>query len=73
MRYVGISTTPKARVKIWEEMGLIIFNFKIVKTGLSYEEALELEYSYRTMGYMAEPTTKVEELGKVFSVYTFEY
>ena len=73
MRYVGItSRDPYIRKREWESLGRVLFNFQIIHSGLTYEEAQKIEDSFRSEGFLAEPGgPKIS--GKVYSVYTFEY
>ncbi len=73
MKYVGMtSQNPYLRKQEWENQGRVISDFVIIQTGLTYDEAQELENSYKIKGYQAEPGGP-RVPGVVYSVYVFEY
>ena len=74
MKYVGMTARdPVLRKREWEnELGHAIPYFKVLRYGLTYEEALQLENSYKTMGYNSEPGGP-RLSGRVYYVYVFEY
>ncbi len=73
MRYVGItSRDPHIRKQEWENTGRIVSGFKVIHTGLYYDDAQRLENQYKEQGYNADiggPRVS----GPVYSVYIFEY
>ena len=75
MKYVGMtSRNPYVRKQEWEREGRVIFNFRIIETGLVYEEALALEHIYKTKNHQVDGNPGGQKTpGPVYSIYTFEY
>ena len=72
MKYVGMTTRPAERKQEWEQQkGQSLPTFQVIRSGLTYDEALALEDKYRKMGYEAEPGEPREP--DSYHVYTYEY
>ena len=69
---IGITTDPQRRKKEWESLYPSLRNWRVVATGLTYDQAQEQEFCYvRGKGFIGNGGDYVP--GYVWSVYTFEY
>ena len=68
---VGITTDTEERKQYWESQYNIRY-WKIVKGGLSYEQAQNLENMFIAQGYEGSAGGAKQD-GNVYSVYVFGY
>ena len=69
---VGITTDTNERQKYWQSQYPNLSNFRIVKSGLTYEQAQAEENEYIKKGYEGSAGGE-KKYGSVYSVYTFDY
>ena len=69
---VGISHDPEERKKYWEREYPSLWNWEIVSSGLTYEEAQKKEEEYIAKGYEGGLGGK-KVYGDSYSVYTFNH
>ena len=78
MTYIGMSSQPYIRKGQWESAGRQVQNFRIIKSGLYYHEAQDLENSLLTEYKRCCPHSEGHPGGRpvdgpVYSVYAYEY
>ena len=69
---VGMTTDPEKRLQFWKSLYSSLYNWKIQKTQLTYDEAQDLEKYYEMMGY-ERGAGGGYVAGRVWCVYTFEH
>ena len=70
---VGITTNPYQRQLFWQRVyPHVNITVSIVASGLTYEEAQEIENMYVANGYIGNPGGERVD-GPVYYVYTFAY
>lgn len=74
MKYVGFTLSdPKLIESEWHQQGKIVANFTVVHSGLTFDQAVDIEFKYRTRGYLAEAIGPIVLSSPIYSLYTFEY
>ena len=69
---VGITHDVKSRKKAWKRKYPNLHSWKVVRSGLTYKKAQEVENEYIEKGYKGAPGGD-RKFGKVYSVYTFRH
>lgn len=70
---VGMTTEPQERKQYWRNKYKSSFkNWQVVRRGLTYERAQQIEEDYKGLGYVRGAGGQYVS-GYVWSVYTFEY
>lgn len=70
---VGMTTDPGERKAYWEARHPTLRNWRIVKSRLTYDEALELEKTTAERGGCEYSPGGQRKRGRVWSVYRFTY
>ena len=72
MKYVGMtSRDPYLRKQGQENKGRFVLNFTVIKKGLTYDKAMELENKYKIMDYEEVESGGTKVPGPVYSVYEY--
>ena len=73
-KYIGMTARdPYLRKQEWESKGIIVVDFKVLYSGLTYDQALAIEREYETTkGYKAEPGGP-RFAGPAYFVYIYSY
>ena len=69
---VGISQNIPQRQKHWRSVYPRLYNWTLIKCGLTYRQAQDIENQYLRKGFDGHPGGQPKE-GKGYCVYTFQY
>ena len=72
MKRVGMTHDLVERKQHWKNEHPSLYNWKVRASRLTYNQALEKEKYYESLGYKGHPGGERKH-GPVYSVYTFEY
>ena len=68
----GISQDPESRQKDWLSIHPTMYNWKLRKCGLTYDQANAIEKVFEKRGYEAKQAGRIVP-GKIYCVFTFSY
>ena len=68
----GITSNPDRRQKEWLKRYPTMYNWTLIKCGLTYDQAQKIEDNFRAKGYDAK-AGGMRKSGKNYCAYTFYY